>query len=255
MNGKLISSITSYGKRYRLEVLSEYDSDKLLTDPWVALQFFFSHACYQGRRDEVSKRVYNAIISVLAPEFSDNALLTNYAKLSQGKWEFIETELRNRVGKGKVGRGRDIDMVLTTLDFIARCPGFNIVDYSVGQINSGRTSLHYEELQRSRSEKGIISVGPKIAAFYLRDVVSVYSLDEKVSPESSYCLQPIDVWVRKLARKTGIVDSSANDLNIQEAIVTVCKKEGVSPLLFNQGAWYIGYNAPDIVLEMLEQQN
>lgn len=255
MNTTLISSIVAYGRRYRKEFLSEYDPDKLLTDSWGALQFFFGRACFQGRRDDLSQKVYDAVITTLSPQLSDGGLTVNYSRLNQQRWRITEKELRNHIGKGKVGKARDVDMVLSALDFIGQFPDRNIVKYSVEQIRRDKIDEHYKELQPARSGKGIIQVGPKVAAFYLRDVVSLYSLEDKVPAEFAFCLQPVDVWVRKLARRTGIADSNANDQEIQKAIVALCQEKGVSSLLFNQGAWYVGYKAFDVVLEMLEKQN
>ncbi len=133
MNTTLVSSIVAYGHRYRNEFL-KYDPDKLLIDPWGALQFFFGRACYQGRRDDLSQKVYDAVIATLSPHLSDGGLTANYRRLSQQNWKIIEKELRNRIGKGKVGKARDVDMVLSTLDFVGQIPDWNIVKYSVEQI-------------------------------------------------------------------------------------------------------------------------
>lgn len=42
-----------------------------------------------------------------------------------------------RIGKGKVGKGRGIEIVLSILDFIGDLPSLNIVGYSVQKIKSG----------------------------------------------------------------------------------------------------------------------
>jgi hypothetical protein len=255
MNATLISSIITYGHRYRREFLNEYAPDRLLADSWDALNFFFGRACFQGRRDDVSQKVYNAINTTLSPQLSEGGLVANYNRLKRQQWRTIEGELNKCVGKGKVGKARDIDMVLSTLDFVGQIPSYNMVKYSVERIRCDKIEEHYEELQRSLSARGIVQVGPKIAAFYLRDVISLYSLESQVPADFAYCLQPVDVWVRKLARRTGIVDDNASDHAIQKAIVALCQERRVSSLLFNQGAWYIGYNAFDLVLEMLDKQN
>jgi len=38
---------------------------------------------------------------------------------------------------------------------------------------------------------------------------------------------------------------------MREAIVGVCSQEGCSSLLFNQGLWYLGSHAFDLLLERL----
>ncbi|MFZ2423430.1 MAG: hypothetical protein WBD79_02290 [Anaerolineae bacterium] len=254
MNKRLIESIASYGNKYQERHLSEYNPDLLLKNWWEALDFFFSRACYQGRRDALSKRVYDAVTEVLKPEFGVTTRTANYQRLCQQEWKLVEQELRQRIGKGKVGKARDIDMVLSTLDFIGHISDLNIVRYSVEQITLGNIDEHYADLQSSRSSNGITQVGPKIAAFYLRDLVSLYHLEGKVPPASAFCLQPVDVWVEKLARELDIVDDDANQHHIQTAIIALCQKYEISPLLFNQGAWYVGYYAFEIVLEILMKQ-
>jgi len=253
MNTALVYSIVQYGDRYRQEMLGGYDPEQLLTDWWFALDFFLGRACFQGRRDDISARVYQAVVNVLSPLFCGEKRTANYEGERCQEWRTVERKLRQRIGRGKVGKARDVDMVLSSLDFISQLPSLNIVNYSVKRIRSGEVDEHYSELQRSQARNGIIQVGPKIASFYLRDVVSLYQLEDKVPDEFAFCLQPVDVWVRKLAYKTGIVDSRASDKEIQEAVVALCRGYGCSPLQFNQGAWYAGYFAFDLLLEMLAE--
>jgi hypothetical protein len=253
MNTTLVYSIVQHGVRYRQEMLGRYDPEQLLTNWWSALDFFLGRACFQGRRDDVSERVYQAVAAVLSPLFCGKKRTVNYKGARRQEWRTVERELRQRIGKGKVGKARDVDMVLSSLDFIGQLSSLNIVDYSVKRIRNGEIDKHYSELQRSRNRNGIIQIGPKTASFYLRDVVSLYRLEGKVPDEFAFCLQPVDVWVRKLAYKTGIVEDGADDKKIQEAIVALCKEYGCSPLQFNQGAWYTGYFAFDLLLEMLAE--
>jgi hypothetical protein len=250
----LVSAIASYGNLYHKMYISNYNPRSLLSNWWAALDFFVSRACFQGRLNVVSERVYQAVREVLTPEFAKRERTANYRELSQQNWKPIKKELSKRIGKGKVGKARDVDMVLSALRFIEQIPNLNIVGYSVEQIRLGKIEKHYEELQPSRSDKGITQVGPKIAALYLRDLISLYHLEDNVPLTFAFCLQPIDVWVEKLAHKLKIVGPNANHLGIQRAIVKLCQEQGVSPLLFNQGAWYVGYHSFDILTEMLGKQ-
>lgn len=253
MNATLVYSIVQYGDRYRREMLGRYNPEQLLVNWWSALDFFLGRACFQGRRDDISERVYQAMVAVLSPLFCGEEGTASYERERRQGWRAVERELRQRIGKGKIGKARDVDMVLSSLNFIGQLPSLNIVNYSVKRIRNGEIDKHYSELQRSRNRDGIIQVGPKVASLYLRDVVSLYQLEGKVPDEFAFCLQPVDVWVRKLAYKTGIVDDGANDKEIQEAIVALCKGYGCSPLQFNQGAWYTGYFAFDLLLEVLAE--
>lgn len=264
MSERLLNEIASYGKIYRQKFLNSYNPKELKSNFWLALDFFLSRAFYQGRRDAMSERVYRAAIEVLKPELLTTSGASKYQTLKEQKWETIGKLLRSKIGKGYVGRGRDVDMVLKTLDFISLLPDLNLVRYSIEQIESGNLEKHYFELQARKSKKlqareskrGIIQVGPKIASFYLRDVISLYGLDDKIPSSSAYCLQPVDTWVKKVAYRLKIVDEGErNSKKIQQAIASLCKAKDVSPILFNQGAWYVGNRAFDVVLELLDTRN
>ena len=246
MDKALVHSIVQYGKRYCQEMLGRYDPDQLLADWWSALDLFFGRVCFQGRRDDISERVYQAVVEVLSPWFRGQGGADIYRQERSRRWKDIKAELRERIGKGKVGKGRDVEMVLSALDFIGQWPSLNIVNYTVQEIRGGRIDKHYNKLRRD-----IFQVGPKVASLYLRDVVSLYQLESEVPDKFAFCLQPVDVWVRKFVNKTGLADSQASDQGIRDAIVALCKEHGCSLVEFNQGAWYAGYFAFDLLMEML----
>ncbi|MDA2935146.1 hypothetical protein MYX82_12520, partial [Acidobacteria bacterium AH-259-D05] len=114
----------------------------------------------------------------------------------------------------------------------------SILVHSVQAIDANKIEEHYEEIQRH-----IVQVGPKVASFYLRDVVSLFQLEDKVTKNFQFVLQPIDVWVRKIAFKTGVLPQGATDDQLRHAIVRICEEQDCSPIQFNQGAWYAGYFA------------
>jgi hypothetical protein len=85
-------------------------------------------------------------------------------------------------------------------------------------------------------------------------LVSLYGLSGFIDAAAASCLQPVDVWVRRIARKAGIAGLADSDVAIRSGILKACRDEGVSPIGFNQGAWYIGYHAFDLLLERLAQE-
>lgn len=255
MNDALISAIVSYGVQYRKEYLGAYDSEALLRDWWRALEFFLAHACYQGRRDDISFRVYQTVVGVLQEYFASESCTVNYGCLREQGWLPIREQLAANIGKGKIGKARDVEMVVSTLAYIEQLPNLNIVAHSVGQIQQGLLERHYTQLQAAQSSTGIVQVGPKIAAFYLRDLVSLYALDEYASGDLAFFLQPVDVWVEKLAHKLEIVGEHADHTAIRKAIVDLCQAHRISAILFNQGAWYIGYHAFDLLLDKLKAES
>jgi len=249
MNANLIHAIVSYADRYRTENLTE-DPRHLATDWWQAFVFFLGRACYQGRVDVVSDRVYDSALQVLAPLFSGKQRDLNYESQKREKWN-VRTRLAEKIGKGKVGKSRDVEMIISALKFLDSLDNRNIVSYSVAKITKGDLTRHYAELQRSETIDGITQVGPKVAALYLRDVVSLFDLTDFVDNSSAFCLQPIDTWVQKVAERLGVVPKNALKLTTQHAIVKMCEKHEISALRFNQGAWYTGNHAFDLFLELL----
>lgn len=249
MNSKAVKAVIAYGERYRGEFLrSIWTKEQLLKDWRDALKFFLEKAFYQGRSDAISARVHRAALNVLDPRFSKT-------EHSPENWNLgeVRRDLEQKIGKGKVGKGRDVDMVISSLRYISRLPDPNIVAHSVQRIKAGEISRHSDELQKSKNEAGIIQVGPKIASFYLRDVVSLFELEDRVSSEFQFTLQPIDVWVRRVAFDTGIVSRGADDRQVAQAVVDLCREEDCSPLQFNQGAWYAGARAFALLMESLAE--
>ena len=158
----------------------------------------------------------------------------------------IKNELAKRIGKGHVGKGRDIEMTVEVLEFISKIESNNVVKYSLEQIKGGRISGHYEEL------KTIISIGDKIASFYLRDLVTLYHLT--ISERDFFLLQPIDTWVKQISEKLKIIDKNDERSEARRKIIAFCQGNSLSPIQFNQGVWYMGKNALKILLEEFNKE-
>lgn len=235
--GRLVQAIADYGPRYAADYLSQFDATLLVSDPWAGLDFFLSRACFQGRLDTVSERVYQATKQVLEPLLGRGDFAVKLEELAKTDWQYVCSGLEQRIGKGRVGKARDREMVISALTFVYDRPGSNLAEYSAAEIRRGRIVAHYIELQPSRSPGGITQVGPKIASFYLRDLVFLCGLEEHVPAESAFVLQPVDAWVHKIGRKLGIVQEGDSDAEVRDAILEVCRTHEVSVIHFNQGAW------------------
>lgn len=252
MNRSAVDLILLCGERYRTDdkCLGRWWSEQLTDDPWAAFRFFLGRAMYQGRSDDVSERVEQRAVETLDAFWTDEGFNLGLHESA------IREALLSRIGPRKVGKVRDVDMVMSALDFVDRLPEWanrNIANYSIERIKAGDTSSHYRELQRSESSGGIIQVGPKIAAFYLRDIVSLYGLEDAVGPAGAACLQPVDTWVRRIAEKLEIARPRAGDDEVKQSIVDLCAQCGCSSALFNQGIWYLATHARDLLLDGVEQ--
>ena len=260
MNYQILRKIEAFSENYRTLLTSEtlafkeaFSWEKVRQDWWFALLFFFDRAFYQGRNDLLSARFERANVkaldSCLVGSTSADKLssLTQYRHWLQSEcWKASDNPLWNalcqtyEIGVGKrygTGRERDREMVLDTLQFIVNnCEGYNILEYSIQSIKNG----NIEEL--SKKLHNIISIGDKIASFYLRDTVFVYELDNYLKPEDYHYVMPIDTWVKQISNKIG-VEADA------KAMATACQQNGVSPIKFNQGAWYIGSHSLSVLLD------
>jgi hypothetical protein len=239
-----IRKLLHFGERYRDEYLRPVAKEGLERDWYGGLSLLLSNSFYQGRLDEVSERVENAAKAVLDKYF----LGRDVSALTGCDFDLLLRDLLAVVGKGKVGKGRDAEMVVGIFRFVSQLPEQkNLTRYSIAAIEQGDIQKIHDGFM------GIRGIGPKIASLYLRDLVDIYDLENKISPEDFGFLQPIDVWVRRVARKTGIVgDEKLSDPDIQKDIVRVCRELGISALRFNQGAWYLGKNAFEILVENLD---
>ena len=248
MKNEIIKKIVNYGDKYIEKYLTGvFDTGLMFKDWWMGLQFFLSRSFYQGRRDIISEQVKEKAMTVLKNFIKDNEnnqkVLLNVSNFSK-----IKELLKEVIGKGKIGRGRDIEMVSSILNFVSDLDEKNIIKYSISKIKNKQIQQHFKELQK------IISIGPKISSFYLRDLICMYSLDNYLSEEDLIFLQPIDTWVRKVALKVGIINKiNEPDLEVRKKIVNACSELNISTIKFNQGAWFLGYNSFDIVLEHLDK--
>lgn len=248
MKIEIIKKIIGYGNKYiTCHLTDKFDIDLMQKEWWSGLQFFLARSFYQGRRDTISMRVEKNAMNVLKEFLKTNNNDATFL-INPDNFPKIENALSQVIGKGKIGRGRDIKMVISILRFVSDLEEKNIVKYSISKIKNGNIKNHFEELD------GIFSIGPKIAAFYLRDLVLMYSLDSFVNTKDLVYLQPIDTWVRKVAYNVGIIDNpDEEEAIIREEIVEACLSLKISSIKFNQGAWFLGYNSFEIILENLDK--
>jgi len=255
LQSKLLNYILKCSDRYYAENLAACDLNKLRTSWWEAFKFFLSFAYFQGRNDNLSERFLRNAIKILDEFFKNDSDGSQFESLRNEKWRAVEARLNEASGEHSVGKKRDARMILSALDRIgAYSADHNIVNYSIERIQQGKLKNHFLELQASESTRGIVQVGPKIAAFYLRDLVFLFRLAESIERDSLFCLQPVDVWVRRITRKLGIVTGigSVSDAEIQRAIVSACGESKDAALRFNQGTWYIGTNSLHLLLELVD---
>lgn len=111
----------------------------------------------------------------------------------------------------------------------------NIVVYAKVGLANGRLKAVHDKI------KEINGIGSKIASFFLRDVATFYNI---FPSDVRHLLQPIDVWVRRIAKELGGPVDNPNEQNpkddeaVQKWIVNQSARVSVNPEEVNQGMWY-----------------
>ncbi len=88
----------------------------------------------------------------------------------------------------------------------------------------------------------IRGVGPKTTSTFLRDMVLLYDLEDKLDNADRLYIQPIDRWIRMFADYVvpDIDTENAVDWIIAGKIAKYARRAGVSGVRFNMGATYFG---------------
>lgn len=118
--------------------------------------------------------------------------------------------------------------------FVATLARFqhNILRWSKAMIERGDAENALSRLQTIRG------IGPKIAAFYLRDVARFFELEER----PGWCFQPIDVWTRRTASYWGeLLDRRVHrDRDAAHLLADLAVAAGVRGSDLNVGSWILG---------------
>ena len=252
MNTKnLVRQIARFYKNYESELLKEKIRDKndYLKSPENALFFVLSYSFYQGRRDEISsifeERAKTALESFLG---NNNILLYSSPRITEK--ENLKTKykgLYDLLIQNKVNKEGDRLMVISLVNFIQFINEKNILHFLIEKIRSKKIAEAYRNLD------GIWSIGPKIASLILRDVVYIYELENYLSEEEYYFLQPIDTWVHNLSKRIELVNNDKIYRDEAKDITDKCFEFRVNPIHYNQGVWYVGSNSLKILLENIDK--
>lgn len=85
-------------------------------------------------------------------------------------------------------------------------------------------------------------IGPKVASLVVRDIAWLYDMESQIPAQHGIYLQPVDRWVRRVARCLWpeLDQQDAPDWVIAKRISEKCAEHGVSGIQFNHGAWFFG---------------
>jgi hypothetical protein len=238
----IVERISNYwGLKYRQGGRGAGTSDLYVKDPKRGVEFFLNDAFARSGGEQAG---YGMIaVEALSQCAKKNNGYSNFIALSTAGTD-VWNEFVKICGKkfhhlphkeGSVGENKRLNMPVVQ-----------------GIIELAQTSINYnpfeEMLSKLPSEtvtayfhlRNISGIGDKIAAFLLRDIVSMAGLDDKIQSQDQILLQPIDRWVNGISAYIWNNPERAPAWFVASRIVSECKKYGCSPIKFNQGAWKYG---------------
>ena len=246
-----IRGVAEFHKEYKDKFLDDRTKHKAEYEesPEKALFFILSYSFYQGRRDELSEKFEKNAKEALKKFLPENDPLSLVFERMTDK-DVLKAryrELDSLLYQYGVKKGGDRLMVISLINFIQSSNEKNLISFLIKQIKSKKVAEAHNKLD------SIWSIGPKIASLILRDVVYIYELETYLNKEDYYFLQPIDTWVHKISKELELIGEDKIYRGEAKDITDKCFELEINPIHYNQGAWYIGSNSLQILLENIDQ--
>lgn len=252
------------GARLLMQVMSGERADKYIEDMMLPSLAKATQA-FAATKEEVCERLYN-------PYYCLRAIFGHYAFARRGKDRFDLSELalmgmdatfdetsfpdylkkndavdfwenykgichkRRRKAMEQLNRGV-IQGLAELAQEVYRIDGVgSIAGWIVAEIT--RTNQLEPLFLRMVDVRG---VGPKLSSVLLRDIVSLYDLEDKIHPQDLLYVQPIDKWLRLIGPYIAEeVDSKTADWILAGKLVKYTRRANVSGVRFNMGTTYFG---------------
>jgi hypothetical protein len=236
--------VAAFGERYREEQLEPGTEDPGIEEDPFRLRFLLKRA-FAGAKPETLAGDYRECTETVLRKYESD-IRARWAETGDG---ITDKELLDTLEREGVGNGYDRKMVVGIIDFLETFPNqdHDVIEHTETKISEGEVEEMFDELT------DIYNIGSKKAALYLRDVVTYRELEDTVDGDQYRYLLPIDVWVHRVSRKLGILNTdSPNWRKNSNSIIEACGDD-ISPIAFDQGAWYLGANAFDVLLANLDR--
>jgi len=286
----IMENIERLGERYiyNKDYLGCWSHERLRSNWWEALKFFFSHSFMRGRRDELSWRYYSFTIEVLKNSFSitEDDLDCSFKRLKGQREHFNKGCILRFKNANKIGRGNSINHP----DFKANVAENNpIVKLLITQRDV--------EVESDVNYTKIISLGNEADLMMVLDVLkfvtsednrkNIYNyLNHKITDDgvkavydelneiraisdkiSTFIIRDLLLMNTKIKigeddyRMAFPIDTwvikiarklgcdNANIEDIKAYFIEKCRDSGIDPLKFAAGIWFLGVNSLEILLE------
>ena len=230
---ELLQCFERCGQLYRARFLADAERKfpRLRDDPVEALVFFLDGYAFerQGASPDYKRLAVDAVRAV--GQLHAQAIWDKFTRLlGKGKPNTAlnplapaGTPFNWRNQQRQTGQASVVELMLQN-----DCQR-NIVRWAGDGMAEGRTPETFRVLC------AVTGVGEKIASFFLRDVAVLFDLE--VEQGDRYLLQPIDIWVGRIAQQ--LWPELPHEWPVwRRAIVQHSLGAGVDPERVNQGMWY-----------------
>lgn len=221
------------------EEVDESSVKEALLDPFLCLSIFYGNYGFSRRRklrDPLSHAALEALRTVTSREkFSDWLVNGNPDEL----WDVYLTKVGTDKALTNETHNRGVLQGAAELaqDFLDEGGTGSLAGWIAQQLIATR------ELEESFNRiVDIRGVGPKGAATFLRDVIVIFDLADRLVPKDRIYVQPVDRWIRLIAGtvvpEEGITDAA--DWIVAGKVNKYARIAGVDGLRFNMGTTYFG---------------
>jgi hypothetical protein len=191
--------------------------------------------CFAFARQGAERAGYNEICVALLEQFKDedpSRFWQVYPDWPRFHTAFVEGCRRRRImPHNRHNRGLLRDLYTLA----ARTPQRGLFHVWADRIRkeSGLAGI-FDELD------GVHGIGPKIASFICRDTVFLAGLEESLPPEHRKYLQPVDIWIGRIAEflNPDLTFGRDDPAVISQFLAGASAQAGVSGVAFNQGSWH-----------------
>lgn len=237
-----IEAVAAFGDTYREEHLDESpDSTDPGDDPFQ-VRFFLKRAFAGAKPESLATEYRTKTETVLRERESE---IRNRWSGSNGR--FTDEEFLQILADQGVGNNRDRQMVVDIVDLLGKVENHDITSYTLNAVKEGNVDAAYETVS------GVYNIGPKKATVYLRDIVCYYDLEKSLQDDQYKYVLPIDTWVFQVGNAIDVLSTDSKDWERNSTeIVDECGDD-VSPIAFNQGAWYLGRYTFEVLLANVER--
>jgi hypothetical protein len=205
-------------------------------DPWHSIGFFLRGYAYehQGRAPDYAYAAADSIVEACDSEITTNSaemVWTSFRqKLSHRNLNCARNPLCPRGWRyqhqyRKQSRQASVKKLSVVELAFQELAGKPLAAWAREQLKSGNTQASHSILRT------INGVSDKIASLFLRDIATIYEIT--VADDQKMLLQPVDGWVRFVARELQ-QNRSLNDMQCAQFIV----RNSTASEKTNQGAWY-----------------